>query len=55
MHAGFEVLTAVVRKGSVFWDITPCKPMFCRKILRPSSGLKKAKQETSVKPAASRP
>jgi hypothetical protein len=25
--AGFEVLTAVVRKGSVFWDIVPCTPL----------------------------
>jgi hypothetical protein len=23
-YAGFEVLTAVVMKSSVFWDITPC-------------------------------
>jgi hypothetical protein len=22
---GFEVLTAVVMKSSVFWDITPCR------------------------------
>jgi hypothetical protein len=21
---GFEVLTAVVKKSSIFWDITPC-------------------------------
>jgi hypothetical protein len=24
---GFEVLTAVVTKGSVFWDVTPCIPL----------------------------
>jgi hypothetical protein len=24
---GFEVLAAVVTKGSVFWDITPCIPL----------------------------
>jgi hypothetical protein len=24
---GFEVLTAVVMKSSVFWDITPCSPL----------------------------
>jgi hypothetical protein len=24
MSLGFEVLTAVVMKSSVFWDITPC-------------------------------
>jgi hypothetical protein len=23
-NVGFEVLTAVVMKSSVFWDITPC-------------------------------
>jgi hypothetical protein len=23
---GLEVLTAVVMKGSIFWDITPCSP-----------------------------
>jgi hypothetical protein len=23
-HAGFEVLTVVVMKSTVFWDITPC-------------------------------
>jgi hypothetical protein len=25
--AGFEVLTAVVMKSTVFWDITPCSPL----------------------------
>jgi hypothetical protein len=24
---GFEVLTGVVMKSSVFWDITPCSPL----------------------------
>jgi hypothetical protein len=24
---GFEVLTAVVLKGSIFWDITPYRPL----------------------------
>jgi hypothetical protein len=24
VHAGFEVLTAVVLKNSVFWDVTSC-------------------------------
>jgi hypothetical protein len=23
-YVGFEVLTAVVMKNSIFWDITPC-------------------------------
>jgi hypothetical protein len=27
LFAGFEVLTAVVMKGSVFWDKTPCSPL----------------------------
>jgi hypothetical protein len=26
-HVGFEVLTAVVMKSTVFWDITPCSPL----------------------------
>jgi hypothetical protein len=25
-YAGFEVLTAVDMKSSIFWDITPCNP-----------------------------
>jgi hypothetical protein len=25
--ARFEVLTAVVMKGTIFWDITPCSPL----------------------------
>jgi hypothetical protein len=25
--AGFEVLTAVVTKSTIFWDITPCSPL----------------------------
>jgi hypothetical protein len=24
---GFEVLTAVVAKSNIFWDITPCSPL----------------------------
>jgi hypothetical protein len=24
---GFEILTAVVMKSSVFWDMTPCSPL----------------------------
>jgi hypothetical protein len=31
----FEVLTAVVKKSSVFWDITPCSPL---KVNRPFEG-----------------
>jgi hypothetical protein len=30
-HIGFEVLTDVVMKSSVFWDITLCSP--CRALL----------------------
>jgi hypothetical protein len=26
IYVGFEVLTAVVTRGNVFWDITPCSP-----------------------------
>jgi hypothetical protein len=26
-HVGFEFLTAVVIKSSIFWDITPCSPL----------------------------
>jgi hypothetical protein len=24
---GFEILTAVVMKSAIFWDITPCSPL----------------------------
>jgi hypothetical protein len=26
-HVGFEVLTPVVMKSTIFWDITPCSPL----------------------------
>jgi hypothetical protein len=26
-EVGFEVLTAVVLKSTIFWDITPCSPL----------------------------
>jgi hypothetical protein len=26
-YAGFEILTAVVMKSTIFWDITPCSPL----------------------------
>jgi hypothetical protein len=26
-HLGFDVLTAVVMKTTIFWDITPCSPL----------------------------
>jgi hypothetical protein len=27
LHVGFEALTAVVLKSTIFWDITPCRPL----------------------------
>jgi hypothetical protein len=27
VFAGFEVLTAVVMKSTIFWNITPCSPL----------------------------
>jgi hypothetical protein len=27
INLGFEVLTAVVMKSSIFWDIKPCSPL----------------------------
>jgi hypothetical protein len=27
LHVGFEDLTAVVMKSTIFWDITPCSPL----------------------------
>jgi hypothetical protein len=27
IFVGFEVLTAVVMKSTIFWDITPCSPL----------------------------
>jgi hypothetical protein len=27
MFKGFEVLTPVVMKNNIFWDITPCSPL----------------------------
>jgi hypothetical protein len=29
-HIGFEVLTAVVMKSCIFWDVTPCSPSEAR-------------------------
>jgi hypothetical protein len=50
---GFEVLTAVVMKSSIFWDITQCNPFKVnrsfRKNISPIFGVEeKANQETSV-------
>jgi hypothetical protein len=29
---GFEVLSAVVMKSAIFWDITPCSPLKVRDV-----------------------
>jgi hypothetical protein len=26
-YVGFEILTAVVMKSTIFWDVTPCSPL----------------------------
>jgi hypothetical protein len=41
-NVGFEVLTAVVMKGTIFWDITPCSPLKVNRhfMSYQSSGLK---------------
>jgi hypothetical protein len=26
-HVGFEILTVVILKSAVFWDIMPCSPL----------------------------
>jgi hypothetical protein len=52
-----EVLTTVVMKSPVFWDITPCRPFIGQIDVsqenKASSFRVEAKQETSVKQAAS--
>jgi hypothetical protein len=30
---GFEVLTAVVMKSIIFWDVTPCSPLVASRAL----------------------
>jgi hypothetical protein len=52
-HLGFEVLTAVVMRSTIFWDITVCSPLsvnrrFGGNILPPSSG---SKNKPSKEPA----
>jgi hypothetical protein len=54
-----EVLTAVILKSSVFWDITPCIPLkvnrrFGRMSPRSTWLKSKPKQQTSMKQAASK-
>jgi hypothetical protein len=33
-YVEFEVLTAVVMKSSIFWDITPCSPLKVKRVSR---------------------
>jgi hypothetical protein len=51
-NVGFGVLTAMVKKGAIFWDIMPCSPLsqltFRRNISPPSSG---SENKLSEKPA----
>jgi hypothetical protein len=53
---GFEVLTAVVMKSTIFWDITQCSPLkvnrFRRNMSRLSSGSKNKPSKISVSSAA---
>jgi hypothetical protein len=37
MYVGSEVLTAVVMKSTIFWDITPCSPLTVRRNMSPTS------------------
>jgi hypothetical protein len=51
---GFEVLTAVVMKSTIFWDVTPCSPLKVNRCFGGTYGLhfhgeKWAEQETSVR------
>jgi hypothetical protein len=57
MRIGFEVLTAVTMKCSVFWHITPCSPVkvtdVSKEHITSIIRVEKSKQETSVKQAGS--
>jgi hypothetical protein len=53
-HVGFEVLTAVVMKSTIFWDITPCSPLSANRRFGGIRVEERAKQETSMKQIASR-
>jgi hypothetical protein len=33
IHVGFEVLTPVVMKSSIFWDISPCSLLKVNRLL----------------------
>jgi hypothetical protein len=38
-YVGFEVLTAVIMKSAIFWDITPCSPLSVNRCFRGTSRL----------------
>jgi hypothetical protein len=48
VFAEFEVVTPVVMKNSVFWDVTPCSPLKAKNISPPSSGLKMKRNKESA-------
>jgi hypothetical protein len=49
-RVGFEVLTTVVMKSSIFQDITPCSPLKVnRRIRRPTSELKSNPSKISAR------
>jgi hypothetical protein len=53
-YVGFEVLTAVVMKNTIFWDITPCSPLKVNRRFGgtlPSSGSKNKPSKRPVLPA----
>jgi hypothetical protein len=47
MNVGFEVLTPVVMKSTIFWDITPCSPLRVNRRFGGTGG----KQELCLPPA----
>jgi hypothetical protein len=47
----FEVLTPVVMKGSIFWDITPCTPFKVNPLFGVTSPFLGSKNKPSKKPA----
>jgi hypothetical protein len=58
MYIGFEVLTKVVMKGTIFWDITPCSPLkanqhFGEKHVQEGSNLQYRRHEATFSPTFS--
>jgi hypothetical protein len=53
MIVGTEVLTAVVMKSTIFWDITPCSPLSVNRRFGGTYGLhfQGRKNKLSEKPA----